>query len=129
MKYLKHPIQGSIKKINTKTIPDNITMVENFENVLSYICEDFERSVTLTKFLKEELTSLFGKHNTTYRGEFFYYVWALEFNNETFYIFTANRKGTGISIVVDKPIDEDRKSKSIICMSFLKVLEELITKN
>jgi len=52
--------------------------VENYADVLQYICANVHRSIALSTYLKEELTQIFGKHNARYRGEFFYYVWIVE---------------------------------------------------
>jgi len=110
-----------IKKIDTKTISKTLNPVENYDGVLGYICGDVNRSIKLTTYLKDELTQIFGSHNTRFRGEFYYYVWIVEFNNETFNIFTANGKGTRINIE-GKYYDD----KSKVCMEFLKEIERLL---
>ncbi len=75
----------------------------------------------LTTYLKTELTQIFGKHNTTFKGEFFYYVWIVKFDNEIFNIFTANDKGTQFSIV-----SKISENKSKVCIHFLRKMEELL---
>ena len=87
-----------IKLSNTSTISSSVA-VENYRNVLDYICKDIHRSIKLTSYLKNELTQLFGEHNTTYKGEYKYHVWIVEFGNEIFQIFTHKDKGTQFSIV------------------------------
>lgn len=110
-----------IIKTDIKSMNDDATRVENFPVVLLYICDDIDRSIKLTTFLKKPLTQLFGKHNTTFRGEFFYYVWIVEFEGNIFEICTSNHKGTQFQIVEKQ--DED-KSKVII--RFLRKMEELL---
>lgn len=114
-----------IVKINTKDIKKPAVAVENVEDVIHYICDNINRSIKLTTFLKKELTQLFGKHNTTFRGEFFYYVWIVEFDGETFNIFTANRKGTQFSIVA-KYDENNLKSKTRVCINFLRKIEKML---
>ena len=111
----------NIVKIDSKDISKKVVAVENFKGVLRYICADTKRSITLTTYLKEEFTQLFGKHNTRFRGEFFYYVWIVEFDGEIFNIFTANGKGTQFSIVAKY---EDDKPK--VCINFLRKMEEML---
>ena len=111
----------NIVKVDTKNINENSVSVENYKGVLGFICDDFKRSIKLTTYLKEELTQIFGNHNTRFKGEFYYYVWIVEFENEVFQIFTNNVKGTQFSIVGKY---EDDKSK--VCISFLKKMEELL---
>ena len=111
----------NINKLDGNHIDKNSVPVENYRGVLEFMCGDVKRSVKLTTYLKEELTQIFGKHNTRFKGEFFYYVWIVEFNGEIFQIFTANRKGTQFSI---NGKNEDYKSK--VCINFLKKMEELL---
>ena len=111
----------NIVKIDSKKISRETVAVENFDGVLHYICANFKRSIALTTYLKKELTQLFGKHNTTFRGEFFFYVWIVEFDGEIFNIFTANGKGTCFVIAAKY---EDDKSK--VCINFLRKMEELL---
>lgn len=94
--------------------------VENYKNVLQFICDDVDRSINLTKYVKDELTQLFGKNNTRFKGEYFYYVWIVEFEGEIFQIFTDKSKGTQYCIVANY---EDDKSK--VCINFLRKIEEM----
>ena len=110
-----------IIRINGTDIAKNCVAVENYKGVLQYICGDVQRSIKLTTYLKNELTELFGKHNTRFRGEYFYYVWIVEFDGEIFQIFTANGKGASISIVANYEDD-----KSTVCINFLRKLEEML---
>jgi hypothetical protein len=87
---------------------------------LGYICDDFNRSIKLSKKLKEELTTIFGKQNTTLRLEFFNYIWIVEYNGNIFNIFTSN-KGTSFEIVANYGDD-----KAKVCLEFLKEMEKLI---
>jgi len=112
----------NIIKIDSDTMNKSSIPVENFRGVLNYICTDVERSIKLTTFMKKEMTQIFGKHNTTFKGEFFYYVWIVEFEGEIFNIATANGKGTQFSVVV-RGIDDD---KSKLCINFLRKIEELL---
>jgi len=112
-----------MKKANCNKLIKNCQCVENYDGVLQYICENVDRTLKLTTFLKKELTQIFGKHNIRFKGEFFYYVWIVEFENEIFQIFTANRKGTQFTIIGNNyEID-----KSKVCINFLKKMEELLT--
>jgi hypothetical protein len=91
-------------------------LIENIVGVRDYICSDIDRSFLLSKKLKTELTQLFGKHNTSFRGEFLNSVWFVEFENEVFQIFTSNR-GTEFYC-------ENNNTK--IAIDFLKELEQLL---
>lgn len=94
------------------------TPIENFKGILSYMVEDIDRSIRLSKYNKEELTSIFGKNNRRFRGEFFYYVWDVEFEGEKYTIYTHSEKGTCIEIEAGL---EEEKSEEI--KKFLKYLE------
>lgn len=111
----------NINKVDSDYIDRNSTSVENYKGVLQFICSDVKRSIKLTTYLKERLTQIFGKNNTRFRGEFFYYVWIVEFDGEIFQIFTANGKGTQFSIV-GKASDD----KSKVCINFLRKMEDLL---
>ena len=110
-----------IIKLDTTKVQHS-TPIENYRRVLSYLVGNIKRSIRLTKKLNDELTILFGKHNTTFRGEFFHRIWIVEFKGETFNIYSSNR-GTSIEIVAN--YDDD---KSFICIEFIKTLEEMILK-
>lgn len=110
-----------MNKVNTNQINKDSVSVENYDGVLQFICNNIERSIVLTTYLKKELTQIFGKHNTIFKGEFFYYVWIIEFEGEIFQIFTAKGKGTQFSIVGKYGDD-----KSMVCMGFLGKMEELL---
>lgn len=114
-------LNGKIIKLDSTIIEKNSTAVENYDGVLEFICADVKRSIKLTTYLKKELTELFGPHNTRFKGEFFYYVWIVQFNGEIFQIYTANGKGTQFAIVGQY---EDDKSE--ICIAFLSKMEELL---
>lgn len=122
-KFIKSRVQKNenIVKSLVAEIPRGGNAVENYDGVLQYICANRERSIQLTTYLKEKLTQIFGKHNATFRGEFFFYVWVVEFEGETFNIYTASRKGTQFSIFAKY---EENKSK--VCIKFLKKMEELL---
>ncbi len=111
----------NIVKIDDNNIDENANSVENYKGVLQYICADLKRSIKLSTYLKEELTQIFGKHNTRFKGEFHYYVWIVKFEGETFQIFTANGKGTQFSILAKYEDD-----KSNVCINFLRKMEELL---
>lgn len=110
-----------ITKIDSKDLTIHTTAVENYDGVLSYVCSNVKRSIQLTTYLKDELTEIFGKHNTRFKGEFYYYVWIVEYDNEIFHIFTANGKGTQFSIAAKLGDD-----KSKVCINFLKKMESLL---
>ncbi len=111
----------NIVKVNSNDIYNNSVAVENYNGVLQFICDDVKRSIKLTTYLKEELTQIFGEHNARFKGEFFYYVWIVEFEGEIFQVFTANGKGTQFSIVGKY---EDDKSK--VCINFLRKMIKLL---
>lgn len=94
------------------------TSIENYRGVLSHMCKDFNLSITLTRYSKNELTEIFGKHNRRLKGEFNYYVWDVEYEGDYFVIYTAPVKEMCISIKADI---KDKKKKSII--KFIKYLE------
>lgn len=111
----------NVNKVDSCNINDSSIPVENYNGVLQFICDNIIRSVKLTTFLKKELTELFGKHNTRFKSEFYYYVWIVEFDGEIFEIFTAKGKGTQFSIVAEYGDD-----KSEICINFLRKMEQLL---
>lgn len=100
---------------------NGLQCVENFPGVLSYICDSIKRSMLLTKFMRVELTELFGKHNRVYSGEFYYYIWDFSFGNDKFSIATAKDKGTQFSIM-----SELEEAKGEECIEFLKHIEKLL---
>lgn len=97
------------------------TPVENYNGVLQFICADVHRSITLSTYLKNELTEIFGKHNKCERNEFLNYVWLVESDGETFKIYTAKNKGT--SFLIEAKYDED---KANACIKFLTKMETLL---
>jgi len=109
-------IKSTINKINLNSI-----RIENFRDVLFYICDDVQRSLVLSGYLKKELTRIFGKHNTRYKGEFYYYIWILEFEGYVFEVYTAPVKGSSISI-----LNTENKDLAITCIRFLSKLEDLL---
>lgn len=110
-----------IQKATDSKISGDTIRIENYREVLDYICSDIKRSIKLSTYLKDELTKLFGKHNTRFKGEFYYYVWIVLFEGEKFEIYTANGKGTQFEINAKF---DDKKSKE--CINFLRKMEELL---
>lgn len=110
-----------IEKTQEKTLDKFSCQVENYLGVLDYMCKDKKRSISLTRELKTELTTLFGKHNTTFKGEFYHYIWIVKYDNEIFNIYTAKDRGTDISINANY-----EENKSQVCISFLQELEKLL---
>lgn len=109
-------------KINSDNdLYKNSIPVENYPDVLNWICKDFKRSIRLTKTLIYELNQLFGKQNTTVRGEFYYRIWYVKYQNEIFCISTAKNKGTSFSIV-----SNNGDNKSDISIKFLNEIDKLI---
>jgi hypothetical protein len=111
----------NIVKVDSNDIYKNSVAVENYNDVLFYICDDIKRSIKLTSYMKDDLTKLFGKHNCRFQGEYHYYVWIVEFEGEIFQIFTHNIKGTCFSIVGNFGVD-----KTNVCINFLRKMEELL---
>jgi len=116
----KNIVKTDSKKINRESVA-----VENFDGVLHYMCANIKRSIKLTSSSKEKLAQLFGEHNTRYRGNYFYYVWVVEFDGEIFNIFTAKGRGMEFSIVA-KYDSKKRDEKSRVCINFLRKMEELL---
>ena len=50
-------VEGNVNKVDSEEFSSSI-LVENFKGVLQYICDDFERSILLSKYLKNELTEI-----------------------------------------------------------------------
>ena len=115
-------MSNKITKHKGKVILKNSTPVENYRDVLSFMCVDRTRSIRLTSYMKDSLTELFGKHNQRYKGKHFYYVWVLEFSDEIFYLYTHSERGTDIEISAD--YFNDKKTK--VCISFLNELDKLL---
>ena len=94
--------------------------VENFEGVLNYICSDVKRSIRLTSTMKDELKEIFGKQLTTvFNGEFKFWLWVFNFEGEVFRVYTANVKGTCISIEANYGEDKGK-----VCRHFLHMLDK-----
>jgi len=51
-------------KLDTNTTKSSVS-IENNRKVLSYICDNIDRSIRLTSKLKDEFTQIFGVHNKT----------------------------------------------------------------
>ena len=94
--------------------------VENYKGILSYICEDVQRSIKLTKYSKDELTESFGKHHRRLNnGEFNFFAWDIEFKGEAYTVYTHSHKGTCIEIDAEYNDDKSNEIKE-----FLKYIEE-----
>lgn len=115
---------SKITRFEGKAILVNTTPVENFSDVLSFICKDTKRSIRLTSYMKNNLTELFGKHNQRFKGNHYYYVWVLEFNGEVFHLYTHKDRGTDIEIIA-----QFGKSKTNECIAFLTELDKLLKEN
>jgi hypothetical protein len=111
---------GEIKQTRDMAVINSMPIINESMPVLSQLCG--VENIVLNSFLKEDFTKLFGKHNTIFIGEFRYYVWILEFEGETFQVFTANTKGTSYEAA------KHSLSKEAIYIRFLKKIKELITK-
>jgi hypothetical protein len=98
-----------------------ITAIENLQGVLGFMCDDINRSIRLTSYMKNQLTDLFGKHNQTFKGEFLFYVWVLKYREEVIYVFTNNTKGTQFCIMGDF---DNKKGK--ISIEFLSKMDSLL---
>jgi len=114
---------SKITKLEGKAILANTTPVENFSDVLAFICKDTQRSIRLTSYMRDGLTELFGKHNQRFKGNHYYYVWVLEFNGNVFHLYTHKDRGTDIEII------HEHENKTEICLSFLTELDKLLKEN
>jgi len=118
-----------IVKLDTKKINTKKTLrIERFRDVLDYICNDTKRSIKLTKYLRKDLTKIFGKQNTTINTGRIFYIWILTYKNYIFEIWTNNERGTDIIIVTNTNpnIYNDLYPEPKICIEFLKELENHI---
>ncbi len=97
--------------------------ISNMTKVLKFTCADVHRSIRLTSTMKSELTSLFGKHISTYRGEFLFYIWRLEFEGKIYRLYTANNYGTTISVEAEIN-DQDSPVLVKNCIRFLTKLDQ-----
>jgi len=116
-------INKEIVKINCKIVDRRGVRIEVFPGVMNFLVENSNEGLNLMSYLKNDLTKIFGEHNKTFRGEFFNYVWNVDFDGESFQIFTAKGKGTEYLIVAK--YDDD---KSEVCINFLKKLKSLLDK-
>lgn len=117
---IKNQMEQKITRSHSGSLDEHTTAVEDYPGVLGFVCEDVHKSIRLTTYIKDEMTELFGAHNTRFRGEFFYYVWFLDFCGEIFHVFTAKGKGTQFCIQADR--DQD---KSNVCIRFLGEMDDL----
>ncbi len=115
-----------IIKLDTKKLSDSIP-VENSRKVLDYICSNIKRSLSLTRQLTEELTEIFGKHNTTFRGEFFHKIWILKYKDHTFEVFSSKR-GTTFQIITKSDGSTLTPEEADISIEFLQKIATLINK-
>jgi len=115
-----------IIKLDTKKLSDSIP-VENSRKVLDYICSNIKRSLSLTRQLTEELTEIFGKHNTTFRGEFFHKIWILKYKDHTFEVFSSKR-GTTFQIITESVGSTLTPEEADISIEFLQKIATLINK-
>ncbi|MFW9948529.1 MAG: hypothetical protein ACFFKA_00210 [Candidatus Thorarchaeota archaeon] len=100
--------------------------VENYKGILSYICEDFNRSIKLTQDNTNRFTDIFGKHQRKlHNGEFNFKVWVVIFEGNQFTLYTNKTKGTCIEIEGDY-LELNDKSKLKIIKRFLQDLESRI---
>ena len=119
------PVSDEIIKLPNNKYSEHSFKIENYLEVLKYLCDQSTKSIrlndiNLSNFLRLEFTEIFGKHNCTFRGEFLHYIWIVSFKNEVFEIFTSKR-GTTYQIVGKY---SDRKSK--VCIEFLKKLNKIM---
>lgn len=115
-----------IIKLDTKKLSDSIP-VENSRKVLDYICSNIKRSLSLTRQLTEELTEIFGKHNTTFRGEFFHKIWILKYKDHIFEVFSSKR-GTTFQIITKSGGSTLTPEEADISIEFLQKIATLINK-
>ena len=115
-----------IIKLDTKKLSDSIP-VENSRKVLDYICSNIKRSLSLTRQLTEELTEIFGKHNTTFRGEFFHKIWILKYKDHIFEVFSSKR-GTTFQIITESVGSTLTPEEADISIEFLQKIATLINK-
>lgn len=111
---------------NQKSLIKKSILIRNYSNVLKYICDDMYREHKLKSYLKKQLTKIFGKHDSKYDCEYFYYVWTLQFDNEIFQIFTNKSQGSYITIFANIENVNEENNKSKTCIAFLKKLEMLL---
>lgn len=122
------PISDEIVKLDTNKLSTlNSIPVENSRKVLSYICANIKRSISLSRQLTEELTEIFGKHNTTFRGEFFHKIWILKYKNHIFEVFSSKR-GTTFQIVKESEGTTLTPEEEDISIEFLQKIGTLINK-
>lgn len=88
--------------------------IENYKDILGFIADDNERLFTITNYIKDELTNIYGKYTRTFKGEFLFYVWDVEFKDELFSIYTTKEKGTSISIHAEENEDKSNVIKDFI---------------
>jgi len=79
---------------------------------------------SLLSFIKDQLTQIYGKHKYTYKSEYQNYVWEVEFENNSYYIFTSKGGGTSIELITDEFNLIRSNTRSIIL--FIKHLQKLI---
>lgn len=99
----KYKSEEIIKSESTE-INELSTVITNSRDVLKHTIDIQTKAFKegkkpITQSCAPELTKYFGKNNTTFRGEYNYKVWILEFAGRTFEVFTAAEYGT--QVVVD----------------------------
>lgn len=107
---------------NDSTVLLRDVQVEHYRDVLFYICDDIHRSIRLTSYMKNELTNIFGKHNTRFKGEYYYYVWIVNFKGSVFNIYTNANKGTTFALV----LSDCNEDKSELCIEFLTEIDNIL---
>ena len=111
--------------------------VLNFVNYTKLRSDKIKGKQTFEQFLRsynhlflknnvKELTQIFGKHSLTFKGEYLFKVWVIQFKNRTFAIYSNKEYGTTIEILSDKYISiKDKKTNKII-IAFTKKLYKLL---
>jgi|WetSurMetagenome_2_1015567.scaffolds.fasta_scaffold988851_1 hypothetical protein len=102
------------QKVATVSINNNI-------NFLGWVAKNFQRKSILWQDNRETFAAIFGKPHWHYRNEFYFHVWSIDFEGESYLLLTAKNYGTCIEMVGSLH-SIGKKTKTII--AFAKHLVE-----
>lgn len=90
-------------------------------------CCGFE-NIVLSSDNRKIFKQLFGKQNGTFKGEFFYYFWNIDYKGYAIRIYTAKTKGTVYDLMNYNGTVDDYQDDDFVADIMIEFLEELKNK-
>ena len=79
---------------------DNHPAVQDWTRETFKTRKGFDRHMLLLKDNRAKFTKIFGKRHGTFKSEFLFSIWAIEFRGRTYHVLTAKGKGTCYEIML-----------------------------